>query len=189
MLAYVFWHWPRTGVPQDRYESLQRRFHAALRDAPPPGFLGSTSDSISGASWISQSATAYEDWYLLENGSALDSLNDAAITASRQAPHDEAAAAAAGGTAGLYRLRLGRADGPAPTVAAWFPKPDGMSYASLDASIAPLLDSRTDSLWYRRMVLGPTPEFCLRSASPVALPRPFDPLVIRLHRIWPVSSR
>ncbi len=41
MLAYVFWHWPRTGVPQDRYESLQQRFHAALRDAPPPGFLGS----------------------------------------------------------------------------------------------------------------------------------------------------
>ena len=49
------------------------------------------------------------------------------------------------------------ADGPAPTVAAWFSKPDGMSYAALDASIDPLMDSRTDSLWYRRMVLGPTP--------------------------------
>ncbi len=64
-----------------------------------------------------------------------------------------------------------------------------MSYAGLDTSLEPLVNSGTSTLWYRRMVLGPTPEFCLRSASPVALPPPFDPVTIPLHRIWPMSSK
>jgi len=33
MLAYVFWHWRRGDVPPDRYEELQRRFHAVLQAA------------------------------------------------------------------------------------------------------------------------------------------------------------
>ena len=40
MLAYVFWHWRRPDVPAASYEALQRRFHAALGAAPPPGLPG-----------------------------------------------------------------------------------------------------------------------------------------------------
>jgi hypothetical protein len=188
VLAYVFWHWPRPGVSQDEYERLQRRFHAALRDAPPAGFLGSRSHAVAGVPGITPIGTAYEDWYMLENGTALDPLNEAAITASRQAPHDAAAAAAAGGTAGLYRLRLGTVDGSTPTVAAWFSKPDGMSYAALDAALGPIVDPRGGALWSRQMVLGPTPEFCLQSSAPVELPARFSPLCVSLRPVWPTSG-
>src|ERR1700752_4970973 len=105
MLAYVFWHWRRPGGPAADYEALQRRFHAALGAAPPAGFLGSRSLAVMNAPWAAGGGEAYEDWYLVADSAALDPLNDAAISASRQAPHDAAAAAAAGGTAGLPRLR------------------------------------------------------------------------------------
>ena len=49
----------------------------------------------------------YEDWHLLENSTALDVLNGAAISQARQRPHDRIAAMAADGTAGLYGLRMG----------------------------------------------------------------------------------
>lgn len=185
MLAYVFWHWPRTDVQRQDYEQLQRRFHAALRDAPPPGFLRSRSDAITGAPWIAGNGEAYEDWYLLENASSLDPLNEAAVTAPRQTSHDQAAASAAGGTAGLYRLRRGDVDSGEPTVAAWFSKPAGMSYADLDVALEPLVTSSGGVLWMRQMVLGPTPEFCLRSATPLTLPAPFVPAWAKLRRVWP----
>ena len=185
MLAYVFWHWPRPGVSRDEYERLQRRFHIALRDAPPVGFLGSRSEAIAAAPWTPDGEPAYEDWYLLESTAALDPLNEAAVTASRQAPHDAAAAAAAGGTAGLYRERLGVVDGTIRNVAAWFGKPDGMSYPALYAALQPPVASRDGLLWCRQMVLGPTPEFCLQTSTPVALPAPFVPLVVGLRQVWP----
>jgi hypothetical protein len=188
MLAYVFWHWPRPGVLPDEYERLQGRFHAALRDAPPAGFLGSRSEAIGAVPWITREDRAYEDWYLLENGIALEPLNEAAVSASRQAPHDAAAAVASGGTAGLYRLRLGSAETVVPTVAAWFSKPEGMTYAELDALLESPVRSHRCALWCRQMVLGPTPEFCLQSAGPIELPAPIVPLLVDLRRVWPSSG-
>ena len=119
MLAYVFWHWPRAGVPPAEYEDRQRRFHAALQAAPSAGFQGSRCLGLAGAPWSGGGGPAYEDWYLLEGSAALDPLNTAAVTASRQAPHDAAAALADGGTAGLYTLRLG-VQRDAPCIATWF---------------------------------------------------------------------
>jgi hypothetical protein len=179
VLAYVFWHWPRPDVQRQDYEQRQRRFHAAMRDAPPPGFLGSRSYAITGASWMSV-AGAYEDWYLVENSGSLDPLNEAAVTASRQAPHDEAAAGAAGGTAGLYRLRRGDVDSATPTMAGWFGKPAGMSYAELDAALEPIVRESGGVLWMRQMVLGPTPEFCLQCPQPVNLPAGFEAIRVTL---------
>lgn len=187
MLAYVFWHWPRPGTSADEYEHLQRRFHVALRDAPPAGFLRSHSYAIGSAPWIAGGEAVYEDWYLLENGAGLDPLNEAAVTASRQAPHDAAAAVAAGGAAGLYRLRRGKVEEPV-TAAAWFSKPDGMTYTALEAALAAVVDSRDGALWCRQMVLGPTPEFCLQSATPVALPAPLVPRFVALRGVWPLGS-
>ena len=188
MLAYVFWHWPRPDTSRDEYERLQRRFHVALRDAPPVGFLGSHTDAIGAVPWIGHAGAAYEDWYHLEDGTALEPLNEAAVTASRRSPHDAAAAVAAGGTAGLYRLRMGSVGGTAPTVAAWFSKPEGMTYAGLDELLESPVRSGGGFLWCRQMVLGPTPEFCLRSAAPVVLPAPVVPLLVSLRRLWPSSG-
>ena len=184
MLAYVFWHWRRPDVPAAPYEALQRRFHAALGAAPPPGFLRSRSLAITGAPWAAGGNEAYEDWYLVEGSAALDPLNVAAVSASRQAPHDAAAAAADGGTAGLYLLRSGSA-GEAPRTATWFAKPAGQSYAALFALLEPLVRAEGGALWGRQMVLGPTPEFCLHTARPVALPAPLVPVPLHFRPVWP----
>src|SRR5205823_11608197 len=101
VLAYVFWHWRRPNVSTSDYALRQRTFHAALAAAPSAGFLRSFSRRLSGASWANDGAEAYEDWYLVDDYGALGELNQAAISASRSAPHDAAAALAAAGTAGL----------------------------------------------------------------------------------------
>ena len=185
MLAYVFWHWPRADVAAAAYEAVQRRFHAALRDTPPDGFLGSRSLAVAGAPWISGAEDgAYEDWYFLDGSAALDQLNAAAVSAARRGPHDAAAAAAEGGTAGLYLLRQGRVGDP-PLTAIWFAKPRGMSYAALFATLEPLVSSEGAALWGRQMTLGPTPEFCLHTHRPVELPASFFPRTVRCRPVWP----
>jgi hypothetical protein len=183
VLAYVFWHWRRPGVAAVEYEAAQQRFHAALAAVPPPGFRRSWSVAISGAPWTG-AAEAYEDWYLVDGSAALDPLNTSAVTASRQAPHDTAAALAAGGTAGLYAVRLGAPVEP-PRVATWFAKPEGMSYPELFAALAPLVRAEPAVMWLRQMVLGPAPECCLQSDGPLALPPAFAPQRIECRTVWP----
>jgi hypothetical protein len=184
MLAYVFWHWRRPDIPAATYEALQRRFHAALGASPPPGFLGSRSLALTGAPWAAAGGEAYEDWYLVEGSAALDPLNVAAVSASRQAPHDAAAAAAGGGTAGLYLLRSGSA-GEVPRTATWFAKPAGLSYPALYALLEPLVRAEDGALWGRQMVLGPTPEFCLHTSGSVALPAPLLAVPLHFRTVWP----
>jgi hypothetical protein len=188
MLAYVFWHWRRREIPRDEYEQRQQHFHGAMTAAPSQGFRSSRSFAITGAPWVASGGEAYEDWYLVEDSAALDPLNQAAITAPRQMPHDAAAAAAEGGTAGLYSLRRGGVRDTLPARAAWFSKPSGVSYDQLFSSLEPLLHPVNGALWCRQMVLGPTPEFCLQSSAPVTLPEPFTPLVLDLRPIWPGRS-
>ena len=187
MLAYVFWHWKQPAVAVAEYEDAQRGFHAALAAEPPPGFHRSVSVALSGAPWAGAGGAAYEDWYLLDGMAALEPLNQAAVTASRRGPHDSAAALAAGGTAGLYALRAGTAT-EAPAHAAWFAKPNGMSYAALDGLLAPVVAATGAGLWMRQMVLGPTPEFCLWSSGVVALPAGLAALRFGVRVVWPGAA-
>jgi hypothetical protein len=166
------------------YEAAQRRFHSALAAAPPQGFERSFSIALEGAPWAAGGGEAYEDWYLVDGSAALDPLNAAAVSASRQAPHDAAAALAAGGTAGLYSLRLGR-PGPAPGTATWYAKPEGMTYREMFAALEPVVRSESAALWCRQMTLGPALEFCLHSRGPVSLPEPMAPFTIRCRTVWP----
>jgi hypothetical protein len=158
MLAYVFWHWP-AGEPAGYVEALGA-FHRALAAAPPPGYRGSRVLAVDGAPWLPVEQ-AFEDWYFVEDFAALGALNEAAVSGTRLAPHDAAARRAAGGTAGLYRLRSGTLGAAAR--ASWFGKPSGMSYAELFARIPD-----AGELWQRQMVLGPAPEMCLVGAAPPA---------------------
>ena len=189
MLAYVFWHWRKADIAAGEYENRQRAFHAALASAPPPGFHGSFSVALSQAPWAGGSGDAYEDWYLLQDFGALGSLNEAAVSNSRAAPHDAAAAVAAGGAGGLYGLRRGAALRQ-PPYAHWFGKPDGMPYSELFAQLTPLVDQVQGALWMRQMVLGPTCEFCLHAAAPLSVPAAFSALVLPLRPAWPgLASR
>jgi len=141
---------------------------------------------LGGAPWANQGAAAYEDWYLVHDMAAFAPLNEAAVSGPRKAPHDAVARLAAGGTAGLYALKLG-APLARPAGAAWFGKPAGMSYAALFALLEPLVATAQGGLWIRQMVLGPTPEFCLQSTGPALLPAPIEPLSLSLAPVWPAA--
>lgn len=183
MLAYVFWHWKRADASADDYERAQRAFHEVLSAHPSPGFHRSWSSALpAGTPWL-PAGGGYEDWYLLDGSASLDPLDAAAVSAARQAPHDAAAALAAGGTAGLYRLRVG-APPESPAVAHWFAKPAGMSYATLFETLAPFC-ANGGALWCRAMTLGPAREFCLHASAPLSLPPLFDVLALSLRRVVP----
>jgi hypothetical protein len=183
-LAYVFWHQPADGVPATEYESLLRAFHQALAGAPSPGLLESASWRLSNVPWAPTGGPTYEDWYLLRDGSALDPLNDAAVSGPRHQPHDVVAARAGWGAAGLYRLREGRPQLPTVRQAFWFSKPGGRPYAAFYADLRGAAGPGSFALWGRQMVLGPTPEFCLHTAgeAPSSLGAPL--IALRMDPIW-----
>lgn len=183
MLAYTFWHWKRPDVSPERYEARQRDFQASLAAHPPDGFLQGTTLRVQGAPWAADGRTAYEDWYLVRDMASLDSLNQAAVTAARQVPHDAVAQLAENGIAGLYRLRAGAPVFP-PPLATWFHKPTGMSYPALSEALAPVIAAIPAALWMRQMTLGPTPEFCLHTKEPVTLPAGFAGPVLTLTPVW-----
>jgi hypothetical protein len=184
LLAYTFWHWRRADVGRDLYEDRHRAFHAALAAHPTPGFVRSHSVRLAGAPWANQGAEAWQDRYLVEGWDTLERLETGAVTAPREAAHGAVAALAAGGAAGLYSARLGAPASGAPRVGYWFSKPQGMSYPALDELVGPLVTGGA-VLWMRRMVLGPTPEFCLEAAAPVRLPPRLSPLSLMFEPVWP----
>jgi hypothetical protein len=163
-----------------------QRFHRSLQTNPSAGFSHSFSVAIGQPPWLPASQDAYEDWYLVRDSAALDPLNDAAIAGARQPAHDEAAVAAAGGTAGLYRLRLGTSGEP-PSVAYWFAKPPGTSYHELYESLRPIVRNSGGALWGRQMTLGPAPEFCLHARGDCALPVGWSTVVVPLRLVWPLD--
>src|SRR5262245_61439398 len=103
MRAYIFWHYPAAGVETSRYESALSEFHMSLNLSLPKGLLGSSAFRIQSVPWLPVAA-GYEDWYQIENSAALDSLDQAAISAALRPTHDAVAHLAAGGDGAFYRL-------------------------------------------------------------------------------------
>lgn len=185
MLAYVLWHWPGQTVAQTEYEDRLGAFQRALHAGKPPGFRESAVFRISGAPWLPAGTASLEDWYAVDGSSALDPLNDAAISAPCRAAHDAAARLAAGASAGLYRLRAGAASLGQDQFSYWFVKPAGRTYETFFQHLGPFTSAPGAALWVRQMVLGPTPEFCLRSPGRVQLPTELAALELQLQRVWP----
>ena len=164
MLGYVFWHAAREGVNPCAYAEALAAFHAALASDPPAGFIRSFSTHMSRLPWL-DAETAYEDWYLVENSAALDTLETAAVDARRRSAHDVAANAVHSGAGGLYSLLLGEPHVPLETL--WLTKPDGVRYADFRPTLEEIArDGAT--LWQRKMVLGPAPEFAAQSRGSLA---------------------
>jgi hypothetical protein len=183
VLAYAFWHWPKPSADRSAYEAAQLQFQRSLAAAPSPGFIRSASYAIAGAPWANQGGDAYQDWYIVRGTTALDPLDEAAITASRKGAHDAAASLAAGGTAGLYRLRLGELPSDVRW-AHWFSKPAGLTYPQLFGAVEPALTPVGGSLWVRKMTLGPAPEFCVLARQPAQLAPQFQMVAIPLRPVW-----
>jgi len=167
MLAYVFWHWPQPGVDAETYVDHLVAFHRTLNANKPIGFNGSRVFCMRDVSWLETTGDAYEDWYLLDDSSALDRINEAAVSGVCEAPHNRVAREAAGGTAGLYRVKIGSPTFEDPRFALWLSKPEGISYPDFYSTLKPIV---TGALWQRQMTLGPTTEFLIHSSTPIQLP-------------------
>ena len=168
MLAYVFSHRTGAGADIEAYEESLRSFHAALVGTSPDGYISSATFRVD---------DGYADWYLLADSAALDVLNAAAVSGARSAPHDAAARIAVDGVGKLFSLASGE-----PLTASGFEvrfaKPKGMSYADLYARLKPWTGAPGVSLWRRMMVLGPSPEFSIITASQVELPPEMQPMLL-----------
>ena len=164
MLAYVFWHWPQPGVDAATYVDHLVSFHRTLNANKPAGFNGSRVFRMRGASWLDTTSDAFEDWYFVDDSAALDRINEAAVSGPCEAPHNLVAREAAGGTAGLYRIKIGDAFTD-PRFALWLSKPSGLSYADFYEALAAIVSG--GALWQRQMTLGPTTEFVIHSADPI----------------------
>jgi len=138
MLAYVFWHQRAGDVERDDYEDRLRAFHAEV-DVPSACFR------LHLLPWRHEEG--YEDWYLVDDWTAVGALNAAAVDAVRRPSHDAAAAGSSHGWGGIYRLVRG--DPEPPAAVRWSHTPES-----------------GPDMWQRQMVLGPAPEYCLVGGEP-----------------------
>jgi hypothetical protein len=170
MLAYVFWHRPLDDSADVAYEQAQVAFHRSLAHTPPAGLLGSTCARAAELPWLAGEAGGYEDWYFVEDYTALGVLNDAAVGHDHRASHDDLARRFGAGAGGLYGLIEGQpldvgALGEL-SAAVWIARAPGTPRRTLDELLGEDGDARHASLWRRQLVFGPAPELCLLACEP-----------------------
>jgi hypothetical protein len=185
VLAYLLWHRPAEGVQREAYERVAEGFHRSLAQRPPAGFRGSALYRIQAPEWLDdhrgrqleppirgataaggptaeEAGPAYEDWYLVDDFTALGILNEAAVAHGHRSAHDEVAHRFGGGAGGLYGLLEGHASlGEESRLAIWITRPAGAGRAELGELLGDGIEPQRSSLWRRALVLGPAPEYCL----------------------------
>lgn len=185
MLAWIFWHARSADVDESDYRERLESFHARIAEAAPAGYLGSRVLLYRALPWLPGATEVYEDWYLLQNAGALDSLDDAAVSPYVHDAHASVSRLAATAVSGLYRLRAGTPTSEV-THTAWLSKPRGEPHDDFVRRLGP-----ASAVWTRKMVLGPAPEFCVEhtEASP-ARTLGVDALVFDARRVLgpPVTS-
>ena len=167
MLAYVFWHRPAAGVHAEDYERALTRFHHSLTENPPVGFSSSVTLRASELPWLqaADGALGYEDWYLVENWTALGVLEAAAVSRGHAGAHDSAARDMGAGTGAVYRLLEGAQSLADMHTAVWVTRPSGAEEPQIADLLEDGFDPARSALFQRSLVLGPAPELCLLSAE------------------------
>jgi hypothetical protein len=206
MLAYVFWHRPLDDSAVDAYERAEIAFHRSLAHARPAGMRGSAVFRVAELPWLApppeaaglqrqDGAAGYEDWYLVEDYTALGILNEAAVAHGHRTVHDELARRFGAGAGGLYGLIEGElAPGldsiGAASMAIWVARTSGTERRGLGELLGDGMDPDRASLWRRQLVFGPAPEFCLLAheppagAAPARLPAGWTARTLAREAIW-----
>jgi len=203
VLAYLFWHRPRDPADVEAYEHAQLAFHRSLARSRPVGMCGSASFRVPEIPWLAAEShgetesvapsPGYEDWYLVEDYTALGVLNEAAVGHGHRTLHDDAARRYGGGAGGLYTLVEGdRADAlaAAGTLAVWVTRPPGSQRRPLEDLLGDGMDPQRASLWRRQLVLGPAPELCLLAGetsagvAPTRLPEGWSATTLEREVLW-----
>ncbi len=196
MLAYLLWHRPADGVERVTYEQASERFHRSLHHSPPAGLCGSAALRLAECPWLaSPHEAAYEDWYLLEDFTALGVLNEAAVAHGHRTAHDGIARRFGSGAGGLYGLMEGHANLADAPRAVWVSRPPGEPNGELAQLLADGIDPQHASLWRRALVFGPAPEYCLlapespQGVSPTRLPSGWRARAVERELLWTGSAR
>ncbi|HEY3759818.1 MAG TPA: hypothetical protein VGL37_08650 [Solirubrobacteraceae bacterium] len=206
MLAYVFWHRPLDASTVAAYEQAELAFHHSLARARPAGMRGSAVFRVAELPWLAPAtagaegqlqsgAAGYEDWYLVEDYTALGILNEAAVAHGHRTVHDELARRFGAGAGGLYGLVEGElASGldsiGAASIAIWVARTPGTRRLGLGELLGDGMDPARASLWRRQLVFGPAPEFCLLAheppagAAPTRLPSGWSARTLAREAIW-----
>jgi hypothetical protein len=188
MLAYIFWHRPAEGVERTTYEHAAEHFHRSLHRIPPAGLRSSALFRTGELPWLANGG--YEDWYLLEDFTALGVLNEAAVAHGHRGAHDDIARRFGEGAGGLYGLREGHADLAGAALAIWVARPTGAPPRPLGELLGDGLDPQHASLWRRALVFGPAPEYCLLTreltagVAPTRLPEGWRAQTCSRELLW-----
>ncbi|MDQ6838076.1 MAG: hypothetical protein M3137_07015, partial [Actinomycetota bacterium] len=160
-LGYLFWHRPGT-VERTVYEANLRGFHDALATDPPAGLITSWTWRLAAPPWFNGPDPTYLDVYMTADLSTLAELECGAVTGSRRSAHDRAADAMAAGAGALMAVVAG--DGISAVTdrtLAFVDKAPGMERDRFVAGLA----RGGGSVWMRRLVLGPGPEYLVTGAD------------------------
>jgi len=169
-LGYVFWHKPHRGISSRAYERRLLGFQGSLRARPPDGLVDVLSFREGALPWSNRRSTTYEDWYLVRDFQSLGALNDAAVNDANKRPHDEVAEGASVLAGGVYTRRRGDLRLQDALYATWVRKPVRAPYEEFLGGLSDSVEGLRTDLWQRQMVLGPAPEFCVHSETPIELP-------------------
>jgi hypothetical protein len=203
VLAYLSWHCPASGVEVEAYERALAEFHRSLAHSVPSGFRGSASFRAPQLPWLApaftpgevvgqaSAASAYEDWYLLEDWAALGVLEEAAVSHAHVSSHDKVASLSGASTSAVYRFIEGHAGLDQAQVTVWVARAGGgYEHPSLSALLGDGMDPALDGLWRRCLGLGPAPEFCLLGSeaaagvAPSRLPQGWSATTLPRETLW-----
>lgn len=167
MLVYVFWHQPRAGIALDEYAGALLAFESVFKQQ------GDVTDvqsfRMESVPWFGSGQRVYTDWYVMDDSSRLDPINEHAVTGPCEAPHHAIAAMAGAGAGSLYDITYPGCEIDQARHSVWLSKPNGMSYADFRARWS-TLETAGVCLLQRRMGLGPSPEFCALGIEAITLP-------------------
>jgi hypothetical protein len=182
MLAYLLWHRPAESIERETYERACEHFHRSLHHTPPAGFRGSAVYRVGELPWLA--GGGYEDWYFVEDFTALGVLNEAAVAHGHRSAHDDVARRFGAGAGGLYGLLEGHPDLSIAAHAVWVARPPGAARQALGELLGDGMDPRHASLWRRGLVFGPAPEYCLLTSRLISDRSPAGTAPTRLPEGW-----
>lgn len=197
MLAYLAWHRPGASADAGAYEQALERFHRSLAHTPPAGFRGSFAFRARELPWLAggaPGAPGYEDWYLLEDWTAVGVIEEAAVSRQHLSAHERVAGHAAAAVGGIYRLIEGRAALAGVRLSVWVERSRGHEDPSIASLLADGMDPQAGCLWQRCLGLGPAPGFCLLAressagVSPRRLPEGWSASTLEREALWPASA-
>lgn len=170
MRAYLFWHSALPDVDKKEYETRICEFQSSLAASKIPGVIGCASFRVASVPWLG-GKDGYEDWVLLKDCAAMDTLNSHAAAGSMQLPHRRVASRMDEGHGGIYELISGTPIFEFKSAILWLTRPRGILWRPVVELVCSELGGV--ACWRRQMVLGPAPEFAIVVRENQTL-EPFD---------------